>query len=200
MLRTKTTLAIAAAVLAGAIGALRLRPDGSPSTAATPTVAESDEPRRDAPRSVAETGAAPAVNAPAAVPASTAAANDPAIDPLARDLADTVYDKLGPRFIDHLVLQGLSREDGEIIVVGLTRDLAACGLDALREQALAQGVAVDDVLYAVEATLHDADGPLVSALVDVEAVARREMPCSLNVLQQAGIAPDDVRRLILQPR
>jgi len=199
MLRTKTTLAIAAALLAGAIGALWLRPD-SPRTAAPLPVAESDEPRRDAPPSAAETGAASSVDAPAEVPAATAAANDPATDALARDLADTGYHQVGPRFIDHLVLQGLSREDAEIIVADLTRDLAACWLDALREQALAQGVAVDDVLYAVEATLHDADGPLVSALVDVEAVARREVPCSLNVLQQAGIAPADVQRLVLQPR
>ena len=112
-------------------------------------------------------------------------------------IAERVNDRLGKQFVDYLAEQGLSREDAGVVVARLVHDLTVCTFDALRAQAAEQGVAFDDVLSAVEAAFYVADGPDVAAVIDVRAVARREAPCSLNALQQAGIPQTPLARISL---
>jgi hypothetical protein len=134
---------------------------------------------------------APGTDAPSApVPNQT-------VDELKRKMARRFHGQVGRLFVYHLVEQGLSRADSELIVRSLTENLTTCAFDALREQAAAQSVSFDDVLTAVEAAFYHADGPEPSALIDVHAVAQRQAPCSLNVLQQAGIPATDVLPLAI---
>ena len=41
----------------------------------------------------------------------------------------------------------------------------------------------------MEATVYDADGPLIGALLDEGRLNARAVPCMLDVRQQAGIPP-----------
>lgn len=111
-------------------------------------------------------------------------------------MAVVAYEQQGGRFVDYLVSQGLARADSENVIRGAFRDAAVCSLDAFRAEAKAQSVPFDTVLYALEATLHNADGPNIRALIDLEAVSRREAPCVWNVVQEAGIAPTVVQELL----
>lgn len=185
----KWTFGIAVALLLAVLAALWLRHRGSPSAAppaatavvTAPATAEPAEAERRAPPS-----SGPPAAAPAPLPVATA---PPAALPLEEALAQRAYDGFGTRLVNYLVRQGLARVDAEPIVVELLGETVTCALDALREQALEQRVDFDLVLNALEAQLYDADGPMLTALVDVGAVDRRAMPCSMTALAQAGIPP-----------
>ena len=188
--RMKWTFGIAAALLLAVLAALWSRHDrGSPSaappapTAVAPALAAAEpaDVERRAP-----TRAARADEAPAPLPVATEPA---AAFPLEQALAQRAYDGFGTRLVDYLVRQGLARVDAEPIVVELLSKTATCALDAMREQALEQRVDFDLVLNALEAQLYDADGPMLTALVDVGAVDRRAIPCSMTAFAQAGIPP-----------
>jgi hypothetical protein len=99
------------------------------------------------------------------------------------------YTQGGGVFVDHLVKRGLARSDAERIVRESVRESTACLRDALRLEAEAQGVDYDAVLYSLESTLEDADGPFLWTVIDLKAVEARAAPCVLTVTQRAGISP-----------
>lgn len=110
-----------------------------------------------------------------------------ALDELATEVATIALERLGDRYVDYLVANGLSRADSEGIVSTGFHAAGRCALEAMREQARAESVPLDTVLYALHAELYDTDGPLLSSTIDLQAVRIREAPCALNALQEAGI-------------
>lgn len=115
------------------------------------------------------------------------AERDRVLQELAGEVADIALERLGDRYIDYLVANGLSRADSEEIVTTGFRAAGACTLQAMREQARVESVPLDTVLYALHAELYDTDGPLLSSTIDLKAMAARQAPCALNALQEAGI-------------
>jgi hypothetical protein len=103
--------------------------------------------------------------------------------------AEESYARMGDVFVDYLVTRGLARVDADRVVRRFFDDSQRCLFDALRVEADAQAVAYDSVLDAIEADLHQTDGPLLGAVIDMRAVQNRVMPCSLTAAQQAGIEP-----------
>ena len=99
------------------------------------------------------------------------------------------YAKGSGIFVDHLVERGLARSDAERIVREAIHESTACLRDALRLETEAQGVDYDAVLYALESTLGDGDGPFLWTVIDLAAVQSRAAPCVLTVTQRAGISP-----------
>lgn len=112
-----------------------------------------------------------------------------ALDELATEVASIALERLGDHYVDYLVANGLSRADSEDIVRTGFHAAGRCALEAMREQARAESVPLDTVLYALHAELYDTDGPLLSNTIDLQAVRIREAPCALNALQEAGIPP-----------
>lgn len=110
-----------------------------------------------------------------------------ATEELMREMVATAYREQGSRYVDYLVSSGLARVDAERLVERGFRDTVECSFDAMRAEAEAESVPFDTVLYAVEAMFYNGDGPLLRGVIDMEAVANREMPCILNVLQEVGI-------------
>lgn len=106
---------------------------------------------------------------------------------LVRTMEESGYARMGETYVDYFVASGLSPSDSERVVRQGIHDASLCSIDAMREEALAQSVPFDTVLYALEAALHDADGPLLTAVLDMQAVRVRETPCLLNVFQEAGL-------------
>jgi hypothetical protein len=185
-------LAIAVALLVVALCTLWLRRDDlpvlAPSLVVEQRAAQASAPPPPTAADVASADAAPAT--------SSSTVPDDGADALASAMAERMNRNLGPGFVDYLVEQGLARADAELIVAALARELAGCGFDAMRAQALLQRVAFDDVLHALEAQLNDADGPPVTALLDMEAVAQQEIPCSLAALQRSGISQPAAAQLV----
>jgi hypothetical protein len=103
--------------------------------------------------------------------------------------AEVSYAQIGGVLVDHLVARGVARADGELIVRRFFADNMVCLFDALRLEADAQSVAYDSVLDALEAQLHDTDGPLLGGVIDLAAVGNRVAPCAFTAAQQAGIEP-----------
>jgi len=198
VLGAKASSAIVAALAIAAV-ALWLRARNAPESALPPVVQPAPRSAAAEP-SVAETVVARSADTPAApaVPrASSASSTDRDAEVLRSAVAERLNGRVGSQFVDYLAEQGLSREDAEVVVARLVRQLTMCTFDALRAQAAEQRVAFDDVLSAVEAAFYVADGPELDALIDVRALARREAPCSLNALQQAGIPQTPLARLSL---
>jgi hypothetical protein len=197
VLDSKATLAILAALLLGAAAALLLRPDSAPDDRTTAVVAPASPPVADASAAEVAPYVAARADADTEPSASSTAATDRDAETLRRAVAERLNGRLGSQFVDYLAEQGLSREDAEVVVTRLVNDLTVCAFDALRAQAAEQGAAFDDVLSAVEAAFYVIDGPNVYALIDVRALARREAPCSMNTLQQAGIPQTPLAQLSL---
>lgn len=124
---------------------------------------------------------------PSAEPPDSGRGN--ALDELAAEVAVIALERLGDHYVDYLVANGLSRADSEDIVSTGFHAASRCTLEAMREQARAESVPLDSVLYALHAELYDTDGPLLSSTIDLQAVRIREAPCALNALQEAGIPP-----------
>lgn len=143
---------------------------------------------RDAPGSDPRSGGPPSDGREAAAAADTdaLAAPDP-VAALREALAGRLYSASGAKLVEDLVAGGLAPSDAEAIVRKALDDYASCYIDALEEQAVEEGVSVDDVLYALQATLAEADGPLIAALIDPQAVQARAMPCALAASQEAGL-------------
>jgi hypothetical protein len=185
----KRVLGIAAALLFAIGGALwSLREDSQ--NIATPEVAEHRQQPPNPARAEAERRAPPSARPPPEIATTLPVPTEQPTETLVQALAQRAQDGFGPRLVDYLARQGLSRADAEPIVVQLLGKTVTCALDALREQAFLQRVDFDQVLNALEAELYDADGPLLSALVDVGAVDRRAIPCSMTAMSQAGIPPE----------
>lgn len=191
----KATSAIVAALAIAAV-ALWLRPRNAPESPLPPVVQPTPGSTAAAPP-VAETVVARSVDTPAEPSTPSTDATDRDAEVLRTAVAERLSGRVGSQFVDYLAEQGLSREDAEVVVARLVHDLTMCTFDALRAQAAEQDVAFDDVLSAVEAAFYVADGPDMDALIDVRALARREAPCSLNALQQAGIPQTPMARLSL---
>ena len=126
-----------------------------------------------------------ALVAPAAQPAVPVTGENELFD----RIDEESYAKGGGVFVDHLVERGLARSDAERIVREAIRESTVCLRDALRLEAQAQGVDYDAVLYALESTLADGDGPFLWTVIDLAAVQSRAAPCVLTVTQRAGISP-----------
>jgi hypothetical protein len=180
------TLASLAVLVSAALLAARwLRDDG------TAAVAESVEARLDTtvtPTRSPELGpqeSAPPVVASAGFPAVRFTSESELFDRVDQES----YAKGGGVFVDHLVQRGLARSDAERIVREAVRESTACLRDALRLEAEAQGADHDAVLYALESTLGDGDGPFLWTVIDLAAVQSRAAPCVLTVTQRAGISP-----------
>lgn len=188
------TLVIVVALLVVALCAFWLQHDDLFVTAPRAVVEPPAQRFAPPPATASDAESAVAVAAPATVPPFPAP-DDRAAE-LARTIAERMDMNLGPGFVDYLVGQGLARADAEPIVAALTREMLGCGFDAMRAQALIQRVAFDDVLDALEAQFNDADGPPVTALLDMEAVAQREMPCSLAALQRSGVSQPAAAKLV----
>jgi hypothetical protein len=185
----RRTLVIAAALLVAAPAALWLRLDELPAVASLPA-----SPPFAARAPAATTAPAPDTPPEAPSPPS-AAANGDGAEALALEMASRMQKGIAPSLVDYLAAQGLARTDAEPIVTALVAKEVDCGLAALRAQAIEQRVPFDDVLNALEAELYDADGPPLTALLDVQAVARHHAPCSLAALQQSGISPQAVQEV-----
>jgi hypothetical protein len=187
----RKTLVIAAALLVLTTVALWTRRDDAASVA--PQLVER-EPTPTNPQS------APAPEVPATVAAAAPVTAPPALDDgaaaLEQAMAERINARLGPGFVDYLAKQGLARADAESIVALLAREMAGCSFDGMRAQANEQRVAFDDVLNALEAQLYDTDGPPLTALLDMQAVAQREAPCSLAALQRSGVSPEAATTLV----
>ncbi len=186
--------AFGAALIALVVGALWLRsdPEAGPSSAVLRAQGPEDThaihtgtDEIDVTAQVAKVATAPQVadvRAPDALPVSLMGDAD-----LERQLAESMYAQTGGSVVDYLVTRGLARSDSELVVRKGFADVAACSFDALRTESAIQSVSYDAVLNAAEAILHDADGPEISALMDVRAVQARATPCLLNAVQQMGI-------------
>jgi hypothetical protein len=190
--RTAKVCGIAVVLIAGAGSAVWLKSAYGPSDAAPSSTQRSAVPERTVP-TASQARTAPSGNQSGDSVDSPAVAGDPPA--LVHAMAQRAYDGFGPRLVDYLARQGLPRVDAETIVVELMRKTAVCALDALREQALEQRVELEQVLDALEAELHDADGPPVAAVVDAGAADRRALPCSMTALTQAGIPPQAASEL-----
>ena len=173
------------------------RPEPSPTAAAAETTFDSPsapaEPRALTPSSLRQSvealPASPSTDAEGAAP-DTAPAQDAesrAIDELKREMTTSAYREQGGLYVDYLVSNGLARADAERLIGRGFRDAVECSFEAMRAEAEAEGVPFDTVLYAVEAMLHQGDGPLLRGVIDMDAVRTRELPCLLNVLQEVGI-------------
>jgi hypothetical protein len=103
-----------------------------------------------------------------------------------RQMADKMYARAGVALVDDFVAKGLAAADAERIVRKALRDFSSCALESYRS--VAGESSFPAVLDAVEATLSDSDGPVIAAVVDVDAVRALSLPCVANVSQQAGIA------------
>lgn len=114
---------------------------------------------------------------------------DRVVNELAAEAANLALERLGDRYIDYLVDNGLSRPHAEDIVTTGFHAAGRCSLEAMREQAQVESVPLDTVLRALHAELYDTDGPILMRTIDLQAVAAREAPCALNALQEAGIPP-----------
>lgn len=195
-LRTSTDALSASAEAPFAPAGRAAVPSTTPSAAGpSPTTSARtvpDGPSRPSP-SAAETRAASAAQ-------SRDARKARAVDDLAADLAAVGYEQQGARFVDYLVSRGLSAADAENVIRTALRDGATCSLDAMRAQAEAESVSFDTVLYALDSMLNNGDGPFLRALIDLEAVGRREAPCVWDVLQQAGIPPSVAQELLREPQ
>lgn len=146
----------------------------------------------ESPVPIALPRAADSARAPVAVPSSMSLprTDTRASDAeLRRQMVEQSYARLGSVLVDELVARGLARVDGERVVRRLFDDNAHCLFDALRLEADAQSVAYDTVLDAIQADLHETDGPLLGAVIDMAAVQSRATPCGLTAAQQAGIGP-----------
>jgi hypothetical protein len=195
----KRVLGIAAAVLLAAGSALLLLRDDSPSSA--PAVNALASPLLDSVLAPIEPSSAARDRLSVEIAASTAVTSEPPTADLAQAMAQRAYENFGPRLVGYLVRQGLSRVDAEPIVAELLDKIVTCTLAALREQALEQRVDFEQVLSALDAELYDTDGPLITAILDVGAMSRRAMPCSMTALAQAGIPPQAASDLLpRQPR
>jgi hypothetical protein len=180
---TKLALPVAAAVLLAALWSLHddehhVQLAGSELAAASLTAAGASPLAAD---SLPTMVALPASPQPTGVRASEAE--------LLAQVAERSYTDSGGVFVDHLVARGLARTDSERVVEQFFNDAVACLFSALRSEADAQSVAYDSLLDAIEVDLHDADGPLLGALIDMRAVANRVAPCSYTAAQQAGLGP-----------
>lgn len=131
-------------------------------------------------------GAGIDVAAPPPVPGPSHADADAA---LRSKMADETHSRLGGALVDEIVARGLARSDAERVVRRFVVDSVDCLLRALRSEADAQSVAYDSILDALEAELYDADGPLLTAVIDMQAVQTRAAPCGLTAAEQAGISP-----------
>jgi hypothetical protein len=118
------------------------------------------------------------------------------MDGVVTDVATLSLERLGDRFVDYLVGSGLAPADSEDIVMRSFRAAARCSLEAMRDQSRAESVPFDIVLEALYAELYDMDGPLLSSVIDLQAVGVREAPCALNALQEAGIPPSAAQDIL----
>jgi hypothetical protein len=196
----RSRVIIAVAVLGSAAALWLLRDDSPNDDGRGPSgsaVAELAAPARALRPAMNDRDAAPSDDGDLA-PASSSAV--PGLDAAAleRALAEDNYERVGARFVDYLVARGLPRADGETVVVELANEMARCSFHAFREQAAAQGVEFDTVLDAFAAQLYDADGPLLGAVIDVEAAGARSALCSATALQRAGISEAAAVDLILR--
>lgn len=119
-----------------------------------------------------------------------------ALNEIATEVATTAHERVGDRFVDYLVGSGLAPADSEDIVMRSFRAAARCLLEAMREQSRAESVPFDTVLEALYAELYDMDGPLLTSVIDLQAVAVRDAPCALNALQEAGISPSAAQDIL----
>lgn len=198
--RIRVAGALLAAVAAWALWQGADRPNDT-TVPADGVAAAPGPPQPTAPQTRADAARAPATRRP--VPPQPDAqsgdataspdARDPqrerVLDELAAEVATLALERLGDAYIDYLVANGLPRADSEDIVTTGFHAASRCSLEAMREQAEAESVPLDTVLYALHAELYDTDGPLLTSTIDLEAVAAREAPCALNALQEAGIPP-----------
>lgn len=188
--RVKKALVIAAALLAVAAATLWMRRGDVGSVA--PQLVRPAAPTN--PQRAPSSAVAPVVATPAMAPP----ARDDGTAALAVSMAERWQSLVGRRYVAYLAEQGLARTDAERIVAALALEVADCGLEAMRAQAQAQQVPFDDVLNALEAQLHDADGPPLTAVLDMRAVALEELQCSLSALQRSGISPEAATELLLE--
>jgi hypothetical protein len=192
--RPRVVIAIALLVAAAALWLLRDEsPNGDGREPSASAVAELAAPAQG----LRNDGAAPSDDGELA-PASSSTV--PGLDAAAleRALAQDTYERVGARFVDYLVARGLPRADGETVVAELANEMARCVFHAFREQAAAQGVEFDLVLDAFAAQLYDTDGPLVGAVIDVQAAGARSALCSATALQWAGISESAAVDLVLR--
>ncbi len=182
---------IAALVLGGvllaaaALVVLGSKPDREPAggTLARPSPSEDGEPRAALPAAPSSTTVADPVP-----PVSRQAAGaDDRTAGLLEQVTERSYAALGGTLVDYLIARGLERADGERIVRKGFEDAGRCFFESLRFEAEAQSVSFDSLLYALDAALNDADGPELAALIDLNAVSSRQVPCVTNVAQQIGI-------------
>ena len=166
-------------------------PDGHAPDQAAPDPADPAAPDQAAPDRAARDRAARDPAASAEVRAfeapSSAPADENRLARIERTIAESMYERSGADLVDELAARGLAASDAQVTVSTAFAGFASCTLDALRRQADEEGVSFTSVLDAVEATLSQSDGPLVTALVDGERAQAKALPCLLDVRQEAGI-------------
>jgi hypothetical protein len=91
------------------------------------------------------------------------------------------------RFVARLAAQGLAEPDAERIVAGALQEYASCSVDAFVSAAAEQSVPLHTLLDAIEAMLVHADGPDVSAVIDMRSIVEPMQACALAASQSAGL-------------
>lgn len=113
--------------------------------------------------------------------APAASRNDDEMAALLGRVTDAYYTGIGPKFIDYLASQGLSRADSERAVAAGFRDWVQCQVDATLYQAETQSVSREAVLSA-----WDTQGALPTQL-DVGAALERAQPCMTSAQLRMGL-------------
>jgi hypothetical protein len=153
-------------------------------------------PSHSAPRSISNPLVVPSAGAPPAPPAepsqadraeSDAAADAAQIAAVKAALMENLEAGYHSRFVARLAAQGLAEPDAERIVAGALQEYASCSVDAFVSAAVQQSVPLHTLLDALEAMLVHADGPDVSAVIDMRSIAEPMQACALGASQSAGL-------------
>ena len=129
---------------------------------------------------------------PLGVTAQSVEADD-AIDENIRQFAERMIEVANERSVpgiqETLVNAGLSTEDSERIAKGFADGMVHCFLDAVQQEADEQGLALEDVLPALEEALRDSriEEPTI---VDMRRVDEKAESCLLVKMQEAGISTE----------
>lgn len=96
-------------------------------------------------------------------------------------------DQSGPFEVERLMDQGIARSDAEATIDRTFAQLAHCYVDALNGLSDEQGVDHDEVFYALQTTLFEGDGPLITEFFRPDALAAATAPCAYSAAQTAGL-------------
>ena len=189
--RTATLVAVAATLVAVIGGVLwigrgdgridRPAPDMPPAHAAPRSISN--------PLVVPSSGAPPARAEPSQADRaeSDAAADAEQIAAVKGALLENLEAGYQSRFVARLAAQGLAEPDAERIVAGALQEYASCSVDAFVSAAAEQSVPLHTLLDAIEAMLVHADGPDVSAVIDMRSIVEPMQACALGASQSAGL-------------